>query len=88
MKAYILIEVPEDAVELVEKVRYATVDQASFVKYLLPKEQAAALLAAFAKRVPRAMLDEIYDAGRSFEQGAVCPFISDIAAKHGYKVKG
>ena len=86
------ITAPElDAMEIVRKIRsieyHQTAAGLTYATHPLTDSEAAALIASYSRRVPRAMLEEIYDAGRSFEQGAVCPFISDIADKYGYRAE-
>ena len=76
------IEVPSDAGELVEKIRANK--PGSFTGLLLSKDEAAALLTAHSRTVPREMLDEIWLNGYQCANGKKDTDMADIAAKYGY----
>jgi hypothetical protein len=85
------IEVPSDAGELVEKVRdqHAQVDdQVCGEVFNLSRDEAAALITAHSRTVPREMLQEIFEQYPCYipgkEPNAVKICIDAIAAKYGY----
>jgi len=89
------IKVPSDAVKLVKKIREGSVFRHDLSEryYKLLDAEAAALITAHPRKVPRAMLDEIYSLG--YSQGTDCASLEDdgvdnmaaIIAKYGYHVE-
>jgi len=79
------IEVPSDAVELVEKIREGSVfgHDLSERYYKLLDTEAAALITAYSLKVSRRMLYEISNLNDDFPQN-IDPKIDAIAAKFGY----
>jgi len=88
------LSAPEpDAMEVVDRMRrmlcvfnYANGD--SETVWELDKAEAAALIASYSRRVPRAMLDEIWLNGYQCKDGKKDTDMAEIAAKYGYKVEG
>jgi len=80
------VEVPEDAEELARTVIEAQHASNTYTDWVL---NAAALLTAFAKRVPMAMLTDIYYAGLNadFPDAEEKQRIEQIVENHGYKVE-
>lgn len=91
----------ESATETVEKIRkifedaacYANDDHAEYSELLkIARGNAAALIEGLQRRVPRKMLDELWDCsygsgGRGMVEGGKDAAIDAIAAKHGVEVE-
>jgi hypothetical protein len=93
IEAY-LAEPEPDAMEIVEKIRDYYIyhpeayDDYAVANFTLPEDEAAALIADYGRRVPREMLDEIWDAGCEWNgseepKTARWEDINEIAAKYG-----
>jgi hypothetical protein len=85
----VLAELEPDAMEIVLKVREGSVagHTLSSNYWKLTDSEAAALIADY-RRVPRAMLDEIWLNGYQCKDGKKDTDMAEIADKHDYKVEG
>lgn len=93
IEAY-LAEPEPDAMEIVEKIRDYYIyhpeayDDYAVANFTLPEDEAAALIESYGRRVPRAMLDEIWLIGNRSKPGQKDIDTADIAAKYGVEVEG
>jgi len=83
------LKLPEgDAMEIVRQVRKTECDWEDMPLFTLTDTEAAALIASYSRRVPRAMLDEIWLIGNRSKPGQKDIDTAEIADRHGYKVEG
>lgn len=78
-----------DALEIVEKIRIGDTSNMKDpwdVKQLTDNE-AATMIEQYAKRVPSAMLNEVWLNGYKYSQGKKDTDMAEIAAKYGVKIE-
>jgi len=80
------IEVPSDAGNIVAAVRGSAVPRHDLSSHYFnyTKTEATALITAYSRMVPRAMLDEMWKNGYEHANGKKDIDMADIAAKYGY----
>ena len=76
-----------DAMEIADKIREMSISYSGFESFDLSYDDAAALIEQYGRRVPRAMLDEIWLNGYKCQQGKKNTDMADIAAKYGVKIE-
>ena len=76
----------ESAMEMVEKIRDLESYGGGDYEYYLDATDAAALIEGYGRRVPRAMLEEIWVEASRFDANGEYKSIDEIAAKHGVEV--
>ena len=76
----------ESAMEMVRQIRDLESYGGGDYEYYLDATEAAALIEGYGRRVPRAMLEEIWMEASRFDANGEYKSIDEIAAKHGVEV--
>ena len=79
-----------DAMEIVKQILTGTIDDGTGHKRLLKPTEAASLIEDYGKRVPRALMEDIYRIGIEWPIGSSIRYerMDAIAAKYGVKMEG